>query len=181
MNTYKMDVGMTFKHGTASFISKARNGMCWPLGSERRHVIDGEVVGGGGPPAMFDNHRWNTNEPSYAAGMVKQGFFMHPDGYFLDPSCLPDEAMDVWPSLDTRGKTLLALELINGKDPAGAVAELPVPHEKTPKKQATLPPVEPLKCPVAGCGIVIEGETDPKVGAAALLVHQRLVHPGWQG
>lgn len=178
MSEQVLSQDMTFREGKAVFFAKARNGMCYPLGSEKKHVIDGEVVGGGGGPAYFEDHIWSTSLPAYAAGMINQAHFMDPEGYIIDPRCLPVEALRVWPTLDRRSKRLLCLGLINGKDPAEVVKSLP--------KQASAPPPEPeaapaiLVCPVPGCGQTVEGTADAAVGRAALLTHQRLMHPGWK-
>ena len=103
---------------------------------------------------------------------------MDAEGYYLDPRCLPGEALAVWPRLDRRGKQLLALALINGINPAEAVASLDVPPEPPPKPEETAHEI--FECPVPGCGLKIEGEVNPEMAKLSLLTHQRLVHPHWQ-
>jgi len=178
MGEHQLEKEMSFRGGTAVFFAKAKQGVCWPLGSERRVLIDGELIGGGGTPAYFQDHLWATDSDRLAAGMVKQNHFMDPEGYVLDPACLPLEAQSVWPSLDRKGRQKLALALINGVDPSEAVSALPAP---IPAKVSadTAPKTETISCPV--CDLKVEDEPDAGKARAAILVHQRLMHPNWQG
>jgi hypothetical protein len=179
MTKHTLQADMTFLLGRAAFFAKAREGVIYPLGSQKVHVIDGQVVGGGGTTAYFKEHRWSTDVPEYAAGMVTQPHFMDIEGYVLDPSCLPSECLKVWPALDRKGKQQLCLSLINGDDPSEAavsVAEHVVPVEPPVEEPAR----ESFACPV-GCGVSVDGETDPIKARTAILTHVRLVHPNWEG
>lgn len=178
MSKHVLATEMSFRGGRATFFAKYREGSCYPLGFEKKHVVDGEVVGGGGGPAFFQDHLWGTNLAEYAAGMVRSPHFMDTEGYVLDPSCLPPECLAVWPTLNRRGKQLLCLDLIGGTDPKEAIAKIPE-DAALPKSPPHEAPPESLACP-AGCGVTVEGEKDPGKARAAILMHVRLVHPDWQ-
>lgn len=179
MQQFTLPQGMTFIGGVARFFATHKQRVCWPLPNEAHLTPDGKLIQRPTAPAFFTDHLWSTTDPAYAAGMVTQDHFTDPDCFTLDPSCLPDQARQVWPTLDRKGKQQLCLALINSVDPAEAIANLPRTQAPPAAADVAAEP-EIVRCPVPGCGLVVSGEADPGKARAALLVHQRLVHPEWE-
>ncbi len=91
------------------------------------------------------------------------------------------ELLKVWGELSIAGKRLACLALINGESADAAVDACAGHFATKPQKKADSDGVAVYACAVPGCGIKIEGESDPIRAKTALLTHQRLMHPDWQG
>lgn len=173
---------MSFEQGTAVFVAKARNALCWPIGASRTSIVNGAIVTVQGAPAFFEDSLWSTRLHDYAEGMIMNNLFSDPEGWSLVPSCLPPEVREIWGRLTTEGKRKAALGLVGGQSGLEVVGSLPVDGVllRSDEPAAKVSPSAPApSCPV--CGLTVEGESDPVKAASALLTHQRLVHPSWQG
>lgn len=173
---------MTFEGGIARFVCKSANGICWPIGPPTKIVVNNEVIIKGAGFAQFENGRWGTPDPEYAKGMMTQPHFLDPDGWQLDPACLPKSILPFWGPLKREARKKIALALVAGDDPAKILttlsdAELEV--IRTPPPKVEIKPME-FPCPVPDCGLRVEGISDEHVAKAALLDHVRLIHPEWR-
>lgn len=176
MTTFALEKPMTFVGGKAVFFSKNKQCVCWPIGAPKQIVVNGDLVTTSGAPAHFENHLWRTDLKDYAAGMVKSPHLGDPHGIEVDPSCLPLPVLKMWKGLTIDEKRAVCLALINSMDPDEAVKNIE-PRYETEQDEAAVP--NTYICPV--CNLSIEGETDPARANAALLTHQRIVHPDWAG
>jgi hypothetical protein len=179
----QLQPAMTFNQGIARFVSPYKEHVTWPIGPPSSIVVDNKVVIKPASYAQFENNRWSTNKPDYAQGMIIAEHFCDREGWMLDPMCLPDLFLEYWGSFSVETKRKIGLALTEGKDPAKVFdaltdADLEGPRAKTDERS----PVEvDYVCPVSGCGLRIEGVTDPIRAKTALLQHQLTVHPDWQG
>jgi hypothetical protein len=173
---------MTFVDGQATFVSRYRELVCWPIGPPRTMVADGRVVTTPASYAQFENNKWSTKWRDYARGMIEADHFYDHEGWMLDPMCVPATIRDLWSAFSTDTKRKIGLRLVSGDDPNDIFEELDDLDLEGPKAVAEQRVAIDMQhvCPVSGCGVKVTGQATDREAQQALAVHVRLVHPDWK-
>lgn len=174
---------MTFRDGTATFLSKAAAQKTWPVGVPKTILVNNAIVRESASPVRFENHRYSTKNQKIAAGLIRdESNFDKRWGWSLDPASLPVVLEDLWAYLSTEKRIEVALLLVKGEDPE-SVFETMSDDDKAAPAEARIAEVAPLEfiCPVPGCGARVEGAADAAAARTAITEHIRVTHPHWDG
>lgn len=172
----------------ATFMSKAAEQICWPLGSPTSHTVGAgvtaKVVPVWAPTIHFHGHTFMTDDKSIARGLVEADQFGRSWGWHLDPASLPEEFREVYGKCNRSGKIEVALSAFEGVSIATVLKNLEESdYEPIPEPDAAVPVDISLNCPVPGCGLTFASKTEGSFDKVqkAIVEHVRIMHPAWTG